>query len=75
MDLTYSEAYGQGCGKTFTGMSLLCVPCVPWHSGFFEDPKLKIGSVCANMGLFNSIGTHGLNFIKTSLCSNHTKRS
>ena len=48
-------------------MSVLCVPCVPWHTRFSEDPILKIGSVCANMGSFNSIGKHGLNIIKTSL--------
>ena len=50
-----------------TGMSLLCVPCVPWHTRFSEDPILKTGSMCANMEAFNTIGTHGLNFIKTSM--------
>ena len=51
------------CYPHVPGMSLLCVPCVPWHTRFFEDPILKIGSVCANMESFDSNGTHGLNFI------------
>ena len=37
-----------------SGMSLLCVPCVPWHTRFSEDPILKIGSMCAYMGSFNN---------------------